>query len=134
MHTTIRPAVTSSTAQKSGDLAGLIVAGLIAPADRLWRTLAEPRSEPLVEVTADGRLITDTGAIYRVRARRSPHWKPGGTGRSPGSASPPPPAPASKPCANAPTRNPPATIASPEPWPTSSAPDSCRPEPRSSAR
>jgi hypothetical protein len=64
MHTTSHLAMTSSAPRPAGELAGLIAAGLIAPADRLWRTLAEPRSEPLAEVTADGRLTTDTGTVY----------------------------------------------------------------------
>jgi Restriction Enzyme Adenine Methylase Associated/Domain of unknown function (DUF4357) len=64
MHTTLRTSAAYSTAQPVGELAGLIVARLIAPADRLWRTLAEPRSEPLVEVTADGRLRTDAGHLH----------------------------------------------------------------------
>lgn len=48
----------------SGELAGLILARLIAPGDWLYRTSPAPRTAPVARVTPSGCLSTTSGAEY----------------------------------------------------------------------
>jgi hypothetical protein len=49
---------------KAGELAGLILARLIAPGDWLYRTGPAPRTAPVARVTPGGCLCTASGAEY----------------------------------------------------------------------
>ena len=48
----------------AGELARLLTAGQLCPGDRLWRTRPDRSARPLVEVTGDGRLRAEAGAVY----------------------------------------------------------------------
>jgi hypothetical protein len=54
----------AASQEDAGELAVLILAGLIAPGEQLLRTSPTPRPEPVAVVTADGFLRTATGTRF----------------------------------------------------------------------
>jgi hypothetical protein len=65
MSTTTTDLLPGAAPGGAGELAGLILARLIAPGEKLYRTSPTPCAEPVAEVTSGGCLRTSKGTVYR---------------------------------------------------------------------